>query len=92
MGKKSYSKRPSGVARSLIKNFENTAGIEPKRVGGKKLREPRETILYTAPVSELVEDLPVITETLTVRKEVKPFFGEQFMRGFWNFVRGERSG
>lgn len=96
MGKKPFSKRPSGLERSRIKSFENTAGIELKRIGGKKvIRKPKEvaeetqveekpyfeTVLYSAPVLEIPLKVP----------EIKPSIGENFMRGLWNFLRGERA-
>jgi hypothetical protein len=92
MGKKSYPKRPSGIERSRIKSFENTAGIELKRVGGKIQRELgeekpseeeliNETTLYLAPIQEIPIKL----------SEIKPSFKEQFMRGLGIFFGRERS-
>jgi hypothetical protein len=101
MGKKPFSKKPSGLERSRIKSFENKAGIELDRIGGKKVRNSEreiaedipieetpfeETILYAAPISELVVNMPVTTE----KREIKRSFGENFMRGLRNFIRGER--
>jgi hypothetical protein len=103
MGKKSFPKRPSGGFRSSTKKFYVTAGIEPVRIGGKKVKSPeedtieplvdeippyRESVLYTAPI---IQALP--EEPLLVKKEAKSCsLGENFMRGLWNFMRGERAG
>jgi len=93
MGKKSFPNKLSGLDRSSNMRFENTVGRDPKRVGGKKVKKFREeevadgaifgeTVLYQAPVLEIPVRVP----------EIKPSFKEQFMRGLWSFMRGERAG
>lgn len=84
MGKKPFPKRASGGFRSSSTKFFNTAGIEPKRIGGKKVRkagqEVEEIVLYSAP--------PI--ETPVIVPEIKLSFGESLRRSLWSFVRRER--
>jgi hypothetical protein len=95
MGKKSFPKRPSGGFRSSTKKFYVTAGIEPVRIGGKKVKNPEDEVIEP-PVDEILTEetvlykAPVIETSIKVPEIKSCCVGEKFMRGLWNFVRGER--